>query len=300
MLFQLSGEDAERQSPRSSFAAADDDFVAFLEHAAVRLIDAQLFGRVDLKIDVSLQLLAFFDTSDDLLVKVSQVPGLNQYSRRLFGNDVPNNLEIPKMPGSGDGDLLLHLPRSPLPPRWRPELPFYIHHIVKFVKYLLVALRFHLSSSFFQREEYGGHMTKKDLLPFLPLLPVGAGFLAAALSGKAIIGIIVFAATFPGVIYQLYPVYRDYMTHNPENVWFKRKLYGWGWTPVKWQGWLTILVYVTAVGFVFSRIDSDSYSTKDTIFQFIIPFLLLTAAFVTILLKKGEKPGWQWGKEKKD
>jgi len=27
-----------------------------------------------------------------------------------------------------------------------------------------------------------------------------------------------------------------------EHLWFKRKLYGWGWVPVRWQGWLVIIV----------------------------------------------------------
>lgn len=28
----------------------------------------------------------------------------------------------------------------------------------------------------------------------------------------------------------------EYLKDNPEGYWFKRKLYGWGWTPAKWQG----------------------------------------------------------------
>ena len=38
--------------------------------------------------------------------------------------------------------------------------------------------------------------------------------------------------------------YIEYFKNNPEGYWFKRKIYGWGWTPVKWQGWVTILVFV--------------------------------------------------------
>jgi len=140
-------------------------------------------------------------------------------------------------------------------------------------------------------------MTKKDLIPFLPLLPVAAGFLAGALSGQPIIGIIVFAATFPGVISQIYPIYRDYMMNNPQNLWFKRKLYGWGWTPVKWQGWLTVFAYAAAVAFIVTKIDRNSHSVSDALIRSIIPLGVLTVVFIIILFKKGETPRWQWGKD---
>lgn len=32
--------------------------------------------------------------------------------------------------------------------------------------------------------------------------------------------------------------YLEYLKDNPKHLWFKRKLYGWGWVPVRWQGWL--------------------------------------------------------------
>ena len=38
-----------------------------------------------------------------------------------------------------------------------------------------------------------------------------------------------------------------YLKDNPHGYWFKAKLYGWGWVPVKWQGWLVVAV---AIGFL--------------------------------------------------
>jgi len=32
--------------------------------------------------------------------------------------------------------------------------------------------------------------------------------------------------------------YIAYLKDNPKRYWFKAKMYGWGWTPVKWQDWL--------------------------------------------------------------
>ena len=72
-------------------------------------------------------------------------------------------------------------------------------------------------------------------------------------------------------------------------IWFKRKLYGWGWTPVTWEGWLVIAVWI--VIFYFSIIKMDHEWLKNTIFIF-----LMTGALLWICYKKGEKPRWQWGK----
>jgi hypothetical protein len=33
------------------------------------------------------------------------------------------------------------------------------------------------------------------------------------------------------------------LQNNPEGFWFKKRIYGWGWTPVKWQGWATIVIF---------------------------------------------------------
>ena len=29
--------------------------------------------------------------------------------------------------------------------------------------------------------------------------------------------------------------YIQYLKDNPQGYWFRRKLFGWGWVPVKWQ-----------------------------------------------------------------
>ena len=89
-----------------------------------------------------------------------------------------------------------------------------------------------------------------------------------------------------------------YMNDNPKGYWFKAKLYGWGWMPVTWQGWLVILVYLItllAIGFL---IDENA-SSQDIAFTFILPLILLTATLIRICFVKGEKPRWQWGPPKK-
>jgi K+-sensing histidine kinase KdpD len=80
-------------------------------------------------------------------------------------------------------------------------------------------------------------------------------------------------------------------------IWFKRKTYGWGWTPATWQGWLAIAVYVVLL-IVFSLTLNNETTAQDVAFTFILPVAILTGTLITIAYKKGEAPRWQWGKEK--
>lgn len=93
--------------------------------------------------------------------------------------------------------------------------------------------------------------------------------------------------------------YADYLKDNPEGYWFKRKLYGWGWVPARWQGWLTIAIYVALVLFLVFRID-ENVSLEELACQHLGPLLVLTIALIFICYKKGEKPSWQWGLKKEE
>lgn len=93
--------------------------------------------------------------------------------------------------------------------------------------------------------------------------------------------------------------YIAYLKDNPEGYWFKRKRYGWGWTPARWQGWVSIVAYVAAVVYVFKNIDKSSHSGSDTLIGVAVPFLALTGILVVVCYLKGEKPRWQWGGEGK-
>lgn len=96
--------------------------------------------------------------------------------------------------------------------------------------------------------------------------------------------------------------YIQYLNDNPKNHWFKAKIYGWGWVPVKWQGWATILVYVILEIFIitFSTFILDQNPTNNEAFLvFILPVVLLTLALILVCYKKGEKPRWQWGYDSK-
>lgn len=95
--------------------------------------------------------------------------------------------------------------------------------------------------------------------------------------------------------------YIKYLKDNPHGYWFKAKLYGWGWVPVKWQGWLVILVYLALIlALVFTR-EKDIPGNPDSGSNFLIfalPIIILTILLVIIAYMKGEKPRWQWGPRK--
>jgi uncharacterized membrane protein len=89
--------------------------------------------------------------------------------------------------------------------------------------------------------------------------------------------------------------YTSYLKTNPEGYWFKRKVYGWGWTPARWQGWVTLLVFVALAVWNFLRIDATSHSNSDTIRPFVIQLVGMLLILIGICYAKGEKPRWQWG-----
>lgn len=93
--------------------------------------------------------------------------------------------------------------------------------------------------------------------------------------------------------------YLNYVRDNPKGLWFKRKLYGWGWTPVKWQGWAVIALYVILITLFALTIDETS-PQNEIWFTFVIPSTLLTVTLIRICYAKGEKPKWQWGEDKEN
>jgi hypothetical protein len=93
--------------------------------------------------------------------------------------------------------------------------------------------------------------------------------------------------------------YIDYLKDNPEQYWFKAKLYGWGWMPARWQGWLVLLGYIVAVLFFSFTIDESS-PPQEVAFTFILPLTFLTFTLIIICYKTGEQPRWMWGPKKRD
>ncbi|MFA6494905.1 MAG: hypothetical protein WC246_00870 [Candidatus Paceibacterota bacterium] len=89
--------------------------------------------------------------------------------------------------------------------------------------------------------------------------------------------------------------YIAYFKDNPQGYWFKAKLYGWGWTPVKWEGWLVVAIGVAilSAGVYVAEIDDAPGAA-------LLGALLMVAFILFFGFWKGEKPRWQWGPPKKD
>ena len=97
--------------------------------------------------------------------------------------------------------------------------------------------------------------------------------------------------------------YIQYLKDNPEHLWFKRKIYGWGWTPATWQGWLVILVYAVSIS-ILSIIKEEEIAgdpnSGSNFLTFALPIIILTTLLIIIAYKFGEKPRFQWGIKKLD
>lgn len=99
----------------------------------------------------------------------------------------------------------------------------------------------------------------------------------------------------------MFKKYFDYLRDNPERYWFKRKIWGWGWVPVTWQGWLTTFVYIGLILLLVLNREEPIPGNPDSGSNFLVfglPFSILTAVFVYIAYRTGEKPRWQWGLSK--
>ncbi|MGE0631372.1 MAG: hypothetical protein AB7O96_03120 [Pseudobdellovibrionaceae bacterium] len=78
-----------------------------------------------------------------------------------------------------------------------------------------------------------------------------------------------------------------------QNLWFKKKSYGWGWTPASWQGWVATFIYtLLVIGYpLLGEFGFLKYEGS----LFTVLLLISTVAFIVLCYKKGEKPSWSWG-----
>ncbi len=72
--------------------------------------------------------------------------------------------------------------------------------------------------------------------------------------------------------------------------WFKRRRYGWGWYPVTWQGWASVIVYVVIV-----------LGTHRLVPSLGLPVLVVaTVLLIGVCARKGPSPRWRWGSSPQD
>jgi hypothetical protein len=84
--------------------------------------------------------------------------------------------------------------------------------------------------------------------------------------------------------------------NSHKKLWFKSKMYGWGWQPSSWEGWAVLLLYVITITINFLNIDKMYFLKSDRFIQFSSTFIINTIFLLTVCYIKGEKPRWRWGK----
>lgn len=80
-------------------------------------------------------------------------------------------------------------------------------------------------------------------------------------------------------------------------LWFKRKTYGWGWTPATWQGWAIVGIYTGGILSLAVRLDETD---PNGWMNFFMPLIGMTLVLLVITYLTGEKPRWQWGQKPTD
>ena len=78
----------------------------------------------------------------------------------------------------------------------------------------------------------------------------------------------------------------------PTKLWFRRKRFGWGWTPVSVEGWVSLGVYVAIIAAIVPAQHSHPVACA-------IGLIVATAGIIALGYLKGEAPAWQWGSKDK-
>jgi hypothetical protein len=78
--------------------------------------------------------------------------------------------------------------------------------------------------------------------------------------------------------------------------WFKRKRYGYGWTPVTWQGGATVVAFVVVVlaaSIMMERVPEDDLARGLGVYVAVVVMALVMLLLVTV--RKAPKGKWRWG-----
>lgn len=93
---------------------------------------------------------------------------------------------------------------------------------------------------------------------------------------------------------KFWKAYVAYIKDNPHRYWFKRKLYGWGWTPATSEGWSVIIVSLALIVFLAWRAERLVIAGMDVLWQLLLPIGIVVSILIVICYKTGESPRWQW------
>lgn len=89
------------------------------------------------------------------------------------------------------------------------------------------------------------------------------------------------------------------MKKTDKDYWFKRRRYGYGWTPVRWQGWVSLIISLLIIvgsAFLFAY---EPYS-NEALWMYVNVVITTVALLLIIGVTKGPAPKWRWGKKPGD
>jgi hypothetical protein len=92
------------------------------------------------------------------------------------------------------------------------------------------------------------------------------------------------------------------MTKNKNKEYLmKRRRYGWGWTPVKWQSIAVIIMQVVIIFVAATFLPLKPI--QPTVGELIAFFMIVSLSITTLIIfssVSAPKPSWRWGKKPTD
>lgn len=84
-------------------------------------------------------------------------------------------------------------------------------------------------------------------------------------------------------------------------LWFKRRRFGWGWSPATKEGWLSVgaLLLAVAVAATLLAVTTDDDDAWPVI-AYLAFVLVALAIFLRVASQHAPKPHWRWGSKPDD
>lgn len=79
--------------------------------------------------------------------------------------------------------------------------------------------------------------------------------------------------------------------------WFRPKRYGWGFTPISWEGWLATLIFVALIyASVYVNEIYKETVNMEQIIRFLVDILIISTLFTCFAKDKTDgELKWHWG-----
>lgn len=86
---------------------------------------------------------------------------------------------------------------------------------------------------------------------------------------------------------------------KPQELWFKNKRWGYGWSPSTKQGWVVTIIYLTSI-YALAELFASQGEELNLMFSLLVGFAVVvsTLTLFFVSLRHAPKPKWQWGENK--